>query len=324
MDNENEVKTVENSPETVAAATETAPTAVNPAPKKKGDKISRSIIAFIMVGVLVGIVYLTKFSFWVFDALVWLLVVFATVELYIAVKKIDPSKPDKKIYNISLPALIVNVVMILPLCVFYGYVGLIITFVTAFCVNFTHFIFDGKKNFTDFCVGTFALVYPAVIMGIVFVLNGQYGMIPVLLAVGISTFSDALAFWIGVLFGKKKIFPSISPKKTYMGCFGGLIGGIIGAVVIYLIFEYAHFPTYIKFTFSSISSVPYVIYGAIGLILAVFSEIGDLGASRIKRQLAIKDFSSALGSHGGVLDRIDSILFTTVCMAIIMFVISAI
>ena len=61
----------------------------------------------------------------------------------------------------------------------------------------------------------------------------------------------------------------------------------------------------------------------IGAIMAVFSEIGDLAASRIKRQIGIKDYGKILGSHGGIMDRIDSILFSVAAMGIIMEIIAA-
>ena len=150
-------------------------------------------------------------------------------------------------------------------------------------------------------------------------------MIPVLLAVGISTVSDAMAYFIGSAIGKRKIFPKISPKKTYAGFFGGIFGGALGGIIVYLIFELGKFPTYTVFTFTGLFNgniaLTIITYAVVGMIMAVLSEIGDLAASRVKREVGIKDYGKLLGSHGGIMDRIDSVLFSVFMMGIIMEII---
>lgn len=106
--------------------------------------------------------------------------------------------------------------------------------------------------------------------------------------------TDTFAYFTGYLFGKRKLVPEISPKKTIEGS----IGGIIGSIVISLIFSYIFIP---KFIFHSI---------ILGLLGSIFSQIGDLIASRIKRYVGIKDFGNLIPGHGGILDRFDSILLT--------------
>lgn len=284
--------------------------------------LKRTVTGIIMAGLLfliLWVVGLHKYTLFVFDALVLLMGVVATFEILGAVKRADITREDgSKGYKISLVSLVIIMVATYPFAYFFGYVGLLFALLISFVAAFCAYIFDEKKSFNDFAVNVFSLLYPMGMLGLIFVMDRAYGMIPVLLAIGISTISDAFAYWVGKLFGKKKIFPKISPKKTYAGCIGGLFGGAVGGVLVYLIFELAKFPTYIDFTFGAISSVPWLWYALIGLILAFFSEIGDLAASRVKRSVGIKDYGKILGAHGGVLDRIDSILFTTVCMAIVM------
>ncbi|MGN1042326.1 MAG: phosphatidate cytidylyltransferase [Christensenellales bacterium] len=284
--------------------------------------VKRTVTGVIMAGLLFLIIWIAglhQYATFVFDALVLCFGAIASYEIYGAVKRADVARGDGTVgYKISGISLVVMVPATYIASYFFGYTGILLAFVVSFVTAFCIFIFDSNKTFNDFTVNTFALVYPMVMLGPVFVMFHRYGMIPVLLALGISTISDAMAYWVGVLFGKKKIFPKISPKKTYAGCIGGLFGGALGGVIIYLIFELAGFPTYVKFTFSAISRFPYLIYMLIGFILAFFSEIGDLAASRVKRSVGIKDYGKILGSHGGILDRIDSILFTVVCMALIM------
>lgn len=290
--------------------------------------IKRTVTGIIMAGVLFLVVYLTSFSHFVFDGLVLVVGAIATYEIYSALKKstVTVDEGEKRGYNVSLVSLVVCVAGVYPMCYFFGYMGLFFTFVIAVLCAFVIFIFDQNKKINDFAVNCLALFYPMTLLGIVFVMNNQYGMIPVLLGVGISTVSDAMAYFVGSALGKRKIFPKISPKKTYAGFFGGILGGAIGGIIVYLIFELGGFPTYILFTitglFNGTKWLAILLYAIIGGVLAVFSEIGDLAASRIKRQLGIKDYGKILGSHGGIMDRIDSILFSVAAMGIIMEIIS--
>ncbi len=107
--------------------------------------------------------------------------------------------------------------------------------------------------------------------------------------------SDTFAYFTGYLFGKHKLCPNISPKKTIEGA----IGGIVGSVILSTIFIYF------------VVNPDWIIHGVIlGALGAVAGQMGDLVASMFKRRLEIKDYGSLIPGHGGVLDRIDSILFT--------------
>ncbi len=116
--------------------------------------------------------------------------------------------------------------------------------------------------------------------------------------------SDVFAYFTGVLIGRHKIVPHISPKKTWEGCIGGAVGC---ATVIAAVFSLVIDPkiiTRLSFPVFLIASA------AVGLILSVVSQFGDWTASAIKRWAGIKDFGSLLPGHGGILDRFDSAFFT--------------
>ena len=107
---------------------------------------------------------------------------------------------------------------------------------------------------------------------------------------------DTGAYFIGCAFGKHKLCPVISPKKTVEGLFGGFLGGIVGMVVYGLVLQYI-FGLSVNYLFA-------VIYGVLG---AGFATFGDLMFSVIKRQSGIKDYGKLLPGHGGILDRFDSV-----------------
>ena len=107
---------------------------------------------------------------------------------------------------------------------------------------------------------------------------------------------DTGAYLIGCAFGKHKLCPNISPKKTVEGLFGGFLGGIVGMVAYGLVLQY-----FFGFTVNYLFAV---IYGVLG---AGFATFGDLMFSVIKRQTGIKDYGKLLPGHGGILDRFDSV-----------------
>ena len=108
--------------------------------------------------------------------------------------------------------------------------------------------------------------------------------------------SDTGGYLIGCAFGKHKLCPVISPKKTVEGLFGGILGGIVGMIVYGLVLQH-----FFGFTVNYLFAV---IYGALGAGGATF---GDLMFSVIKRQTGIKDYGKLLPGHGGILDRFDSV-----------------
>lgn len=106
--------------------------------------------------------------------------------------------------------------------------------------------------------------------------------------------TDVAAYFTGYVFGKHKLAPTISPKKTIEGS----VGGILGSAVISGVFAWFFMPALLNHCI------------LIGLLGSVFAQIGDLTASVFKRKVGIKDYGDLIPGHGGVLDRFDSILFT--------------
>lgn len=110
--------------------------------------------------------------------------------------------------------------------------------------------------------------------------------------------SDVFAYCAGMLFGKHKAFPVLSPKKTWEGCIGGVAGAAVVAVLYCLAMNH--------WFNQSFSLVQYAIICGCG---AVISQVGDLAASAMKRNNEIKDYGKLIPGHGGVLDRYDSVIF---------------
>jgi phosphatidate cytidylyltransferase len=122
----------------------------------------------------------------------------------------------------------------------------------------------------------------------------RYGILLILIAVVGPWISDSGAYFAGRFFGRHLLFPSLSPKKTVEGGLGGLLLTIlIVAPVAYLLLDFGLVKALI-----------------IGAVVSVASQCGDLFESSLKRILDVKDLGTFLPGHGGVLDRVDSLLFT--------------
>lgn len=126
------------------------------------------------------------------------------------------------------------------------------------------------------------------------------GVYLILLVLVCSWLTDVFAYFTGRAFGKHKLCPKISPKKTVEGAIGGIIIPAVINIIVLAVFE--------KFFFDG-TVIPYWTMLIISPVLSVASMLGDLSASTIKRNFGVKDFSNLIPGHGGIMDRFDSCLF---------------
>lgn len=152
------------------------------------------------------------------------------------------------------------------------------------------FFYPFLLNFTLALAYTFSPIYIKQLLLIV--------LLPVYL-------NDSLAYLVGRFFGKRKLIPSVSPKKTVEG----FIGGMIGAAVVMLVFLYfaGEFTTYniIAIALTSIAA-------------SILATLGDLFESKLKRAAGVKDSGKLLPGHGGILDRTDAMLFVAPILYVIL------
>ena len=155
-----------------------------------------------------------------------------------------------------------------------------------------------KTTFKDIAYTFFGICYVVFcIMFIAFLDGTKNGNILIWYAIIAAWGTDIFAFFTGKLIGKHK-FSKVSPKKSIEGC----IGGTIGAVILILLYTMA-----VNYFWNLQYS--YVVMAVIGVALSLIGQMGDLAASSIKRYVDIKDYSNLIPGHGGMLDRIDSLIF---------------
>ncbi len=182
---------------------------------------------------------------------------------------------------------------------YYGVI--IISFIYLVALFIILMMNFGKASFSEATVAMFiTFVITCFLSNIIFIRRiAEHGFFFMILCVVCSAWcTDIFAYLTGILIGKHRPFPNISPKKSIEGC----IGGALFSIVIYFIFCLI----YQRITDVSINWFLVLLYSFCGTVI---SQIGDLSFSYIKRSYGIKDFGKVLPGHGGFLDRMDSLIF---------------
>lgn len=212
----------------------------------------------------------------------------------------DPSTPVK-----------VGCVMTL---VYYGALGLSLSFgISAACsamvivivAAFLAFLFVyvfafPKYHANQIMAAMFSFLYGPVMLSFLYLLREglDEGIYLVWFAFLASWGSDTCAYCVGVLIGKHKMAPNLSPKKSVEGA----VGGVVGAALLFVLYTYF----VINRDTEIALSLPFAaILGAVG---ALISMVGDLAASAVKRDHGIKDYGKLIPGHGGIMDRFDSVI----------------
>lgn len=147
----------------------------------------------------------------------------------------------------------------------------------------------------------FCVAYAPIMLSFIYLVRElPYGIYSVWMIFISSWICDTCAYAVGILFGKHKLVPVLSPKKSIEGALGGIAGSaLVGAAYAYFIVEHVISEQKVTWIFVLISAVG-----------AVISQVGDLAASAIKRNHEIKDYGNLIPGHGGIMDRFDSVIFT--------------
>jgi phosphatidate cytidylyltransferase len=253
---------------------------------KAGRKLGPSILVSLAI---LAVVFVTiSFAPPLFAIFAWVAILLAGRELTKAYKA----------GGIELPVNAISIAITLLLAAaWFGRVsGLAVAIAIAIpCVLVYMLLRDPKDFVRKSTAAAFAIFYLAFLGGFILLLaHDKEGLARIFTLVVLVSCNDTFAYIFGVLIGKHPLAPAISPKKTWEGLVGSIIATTIGSA---LVFQFALDHTW-------------WIGAGIGLVAVVTSTCGDLIESAVKRDLAIKDMGTILPGHGGILDRIDSVLFT--------------
>ncbi len=188
----------------------------------------------------------------------------------------------------------------IPIATYFNLSNVYVFMALFLLVIFDFFVWITQQEslaFRDVASAFFAAVVISVFFSsIISIFKMDSGKILILMPFIAAWLTDTGAYFTGVFFGKHKLAPKISPKKTVEGSIGGVFVSIISFLIYGMIMGVDN------------SALP--AFALCGFVLSIISQIGDLSMSLIKREYNIKDYGVVFPGHGGILDRFDSVLFT--------------
>jgi len=257
-------------------------------------KAGRKLVPSIVVGLsLLGLIW---FSLSVYKEL--FLVVLGTA-VVLGIREIVRAFNSRSI-AISFPSLSIAAIALLGSAWIDGIAGLAIATAISFPILLIRLLLNGPEGFVGKATATtFTLLYLPFLAGFLILLatpsNGFQRVMTFVVLVGCN---DTFGYFVGVLFGKHPLVPTISPKKTWEGLAGSVVFTIVGGC---LAFHY-------------IMNMVWWIGIIVGLMIVFTATCGDLIESAMKRDLSLKDMGTLLPGHGGMLDRLDSVVLSAPAM----------
>jgi phosphatidate cytidylyltransferase len=252
-------------------------------------RAGRKLLPSIGVSVALFLIVWSSLAFYrvIFASIVALAMVLGVREMVKALKSAD--------INLSFPALVISSIGMASAAWFGGVNGLAVATAIALPLLLSLLLPFGPENFIrNASAYALTLTYIPFLAGFLILLaRPQNGFERMMTFVVLIACNDTFAYFTGLAFGKHTMAPKISPKKTWEGFIGSIVfTTVAGALAFHYILD------------------AQIWIGALaGLAVVISGTVGDLIESAIKRDLAIKDMGDLLPGHGGVLDRIDSILF---------------
>ncbi|MCH5185533.1 MAG: phosphatidate cytidylyltransferase [Oscillospiraceae bacterium] len=180
--------------------------------------------------------------------------------------------------------------------------------IAVICISMLTSVFTFRKGRTKtvYITNVFSM-FIAFFMSCIAKLRAEYGSAAVFVVFLSAWMTDIGGFFGGYFFGRHKLSPNVSPKKTVEGA----IGGVVLCVVLNVL--YAVFINYVIYGYAGFYA-NYALFAVMAAAASVSGQLGDLSASVIKREYKIKDYGTIFPGHGGVMDRFDSVVFIAPCV----------
>lgn len=252
-----------------------------------------------LVGIVVGVTALVLDNFYVY---LGLLSLFSAIGVWELIRAIRCDKHKFLCWFCVIFALAVPSLLVVDVMKPYRFTAFLSMILILMCTM----LFGHKKiTFVDISsCGAATFVIPTALSCIISTRymyeNYLPGVFLIVYLLFCAWLGDSGAFFVGTFFGKHKLCPEVSPKKTVEGMIGGIVTVGIAVTVQCLVYNLI-LPSTVKMNYAVI--IP------IGMAASVVGVLGDLSASVIKRQYNVKDFGNVMPGHGGILDRFDSVLF---------------
>ena len=274
--------------------------------------IKRVITASILIVILALGIWLQG---WPLRALLLVAMLTSTIEMYRAFRRIgyDPVRWAGYVYCV-LAVLAQAYYANLQGGVFESISPSMFALIIGLLLAMTVIILKGKVAFDSLMSTVFPMLYPGLFFSLIITLQDLptrlASTVALVLTFFIASVNDTFALFIGLRYGRHRLSPEISPKKSVEGAVAGLISSVIFAVLVPLVTARLALsnPSMAR-QLAEAPLPPLWAFALLGLVAGALSQIGDLVASLVKRHCGIKDFGTIFPGHGGMLDRMDGILF---------------
>jgi len=257
----------------------------------RNNFVTRTLVA---LPLLVCFILFLVFQGWYYRIFLSILLIIAQYEIIKVIKT--------KVENLNVVIPYITACLVPIIAYFFGAVYIVWIYVFAIFTLILELILNQKRDINSFVYNIFSLIYPSMLFAFIFAMNinasSGDGRLMFILAFFTAIVTDTFAYLFGSAFGKRKLCPNISPKKSVEGAVAGYVFGFLSIVLIGFFAQ--------KLIGSTIEIIHFIILGA---ILPILVQFGDLFASLIKRFFGVKDYGNLFPGHGGILDRMDSSLF---------------
>lgn len=252
--------------------------------------LQRFITGVVSAALLIAVLMLRG---WVFDIAIMLVALFGCYEMERAFLRAGLQPARWTVYGIAL--------LMLPAYLLIGIVAVYVLSCGATMIIMLQIALRKHPRWKDMAASLNILISVPIPLSMLFPLiriqPDPLGVLLVFSVFVIALVGDIFAYFVGVTVGVHRMSPELSPKKTWEGSAAGLLGSLVGAVLLCM-------------SGGAVAPMPPVWHFVIlGLVGGVAGQMGDLTASLIKRFCGIKDFGTLFPGHGGMMDRVDSVLF---------------
>lgn len=200
------------------------------------------------------------------------------------------------------------VLLLAPAYMLFGDTGLLVMVMVGLLASLASVALRTEPDAREMLGALLPAFYPALpimAMGMILLSDSQYWRMMAWTMFALPIGSDGFALFFGKAFGKHKLIPKVSPNKTVEGAAAGVLGALFSAMIVYGVTVYHG------------ENLSIWIFIGLGLLASMVNQVGDIVASYIKRFCGVKDFGRLFPGHGGLLDRLDSIMYCAVALCIV-------
>lgn len=269
--------------------------------------LKRTLTGAVMTAFVVGFFFLRLIDVRFFDLLLLFIAAVGTFELVRAF--------GERLTRAQKTIACIFPFVLYPVYVFFGMPWMVTVLIGFLLLSLGLLVLE-HRTATPEGVGLtlFAHAYPSCVLLPVVTLNHMDNLGALILCFVIAPCADVFAYLVGSALKGRKLCPEISPKKTVSGAVGGIVGGIVGSVLVYFCVGTPLFSSRVWDA---------LFFAGIGTVGALLTEFGDLVESMIKRKTGIKDMGKIFPGHGGMLDRVDGMLYASAFLCFVFCLLKA-